>query len=395
MDGRNGPAKRRRRSGDAAVDPPKLKRALRNGKRDVASAVGQDLARLGSMGIASLLDGLTHDDANVRRACAQGFTAISGKNDEVLIALCRALRDEDEGVRYEAVRALGLMKARAVEAIPALLAAKSREGDSQLGGMISRAISCVVTSSVSLLIDALNDSDPAVRCNAVGHFADAACFRTGNLALLASIGMHDPVEEVRERAMMVLEQIGVDAAEALTAVMSSLERAERSLTHVEVRTRSLLSQERIRAEVAQFARVHRLPLRLTSVLSARRCKPKRLSVESAKSLLALLRTCRDWPDDSVSERRLHASGALKSERRALGLAEGVSLGTVRNHMLVLASLCGLDGLVEVDAKRQSARFQKGVRKKLALIEPSLSGYVRDGEKQADRACDIAPFGGIA
>lgn len=374
------------------VDPkavvPVLERAL-SGHKHVAEAAAMSLARLGTLGVASLVEALR--DPGRRAVAAHGLTALTANSDDVVSALCDALQDTSESVRLRVVEALGFMRGRAAEAVPALLTAKAREGGSWLGYYIDCALAWIAPSAAPVVIESLNSDDAAVRRAAARHVPDAIGLRRESVQLLAEAGMNDPAQEVQSAALMALEQIGINAAEALATVMVALEAAEQQIDQPEVRTRSLLAQEKVRAEVARFARTSRIRLQLTSTMPGRNRQPKRLPVEFDKSVLALLRTCLYWGEPNVSERKLCTSGPLQDNRLALGLDGRVSQTSVHNHLQFLATLCGLDSLVELDEKRQVSRFRADVKKKLATIERVFSDYVKDREELAKRRVERSPF----
>lgn len=94
-------------------------------------------------------------------------------------------------------------------------------------------------------------------------------------------------------------------------------------------------------------------LRSKLVLS-RKPRTKRDPLEL--SLLALLDTCIEWPDDDISERKIHASDLLKICRGRHGLEDVPSVATVHNHLHALAEMCDVPALFATGEKRQHSRL---------------------------------------
>lgn len=104
--------------------------------------------------------------------------------------------------------------------------------------------------------------------------------------------------------------------------------------------------------------------------------------EIEKSLLALLKTCLESDKNNVSERKLHRSALLKAHRRSFGLAERISQSSIRNHLDVLAHLCGLESIVLLDGKRQQSRLHPEAEHHLKRVRPKLERRIKTKERQA-------------
>lgn len=148
--------------------------------------------------------------------------------------------------------------------------------------------------------------------------------------------------------------------------------------------RSTLVRQRLIEAIEALAQVERRPLNLASLVAGYKRLKKRPVAELEKSVLALLNTCIAWKSESVSERKIHASDLLKQNRQQLGLDHGVSQGSVHNHLVLLAKLCGVKNILEAHSKRQASRFCGGVKKRLASIKNALVASVREQEERANR-----------
>jgi hypothetical protein len=102
-----------------------------------------------------------------------------------------------------------------------------------------------------------------------------------------------------------------------------------------------------------------------------------LTLDAQKSLLALLDTCVEWPEDAVSLRRLHDSPLLKEKRVSLGLPGYLSEGTVHNYLLRLATFCSVGKLLVTGPARRSSCFRPGIRETLReKVRPILADAIR-------------------
>lgn len=363
-----------------------LTAALHSDDSFVSQSAAASLARLGSPGVPALLRGLKSDVAITRRSAASALAHLRTDKDDVIVALSAAISDDDDHVRLRATETLGILRSRAIAGIPALLRAMAREGSSWLGHITNQALAWIVAAPTDDVIEGLRSDDPGVRHAAAWTLPHALMLTKRNVERLSEASVNDPDVRVRGAAVLALERIGTNAAEALAEVMAALAQAQTNMSQSDVHTRSLLAQEKIRRATAGFTGGPPLQLQLVATVGGRKRPVKRNPGEFPKSVLALLKTCLALRTEVVSERKLSQSDILAKHRQELGLDGHVSQTSVHNHMKFLAQLCGMDSLVEVDAKRQSARFRAGAREKLHAIEPALSAYVKDQDRvEAEQA----------
>lgn len=216
----------------------------------------------------------------------------------------------------------------------------------------------------------------SARVQEIERHADAVSMSTAVVKMLAQVANTDSSEDVRRAALLALERIGLEAAHALTTVVSALTETQRCLAHNEVRTCSEFALDRIRDIVAQSANVPRTRLRV-----APRCGPAdsvRRDDEPAKGVLALLNALLNWEGESISRRKLPESTRLMEERQALGLRAEVSASTVGYQLALLSKLCGEISILETYNKRQCARLRPGIKDKLATIHKQLAPHILAG-----------------
>lgn len=367
---------------------PILEWALNEGVAPGPAA--EALVRFGAVGLVPVLKAAQREKASCRCAAIAAMKLLSNRPDEVVAMLSEALSDPSESIRMEAVQALGFMRTRSVQALPALLAAKGREDGSWLGFYISCALSWIVPSAARKLIDELKNADAGVRKHAAQHFPDAIGMTKESVELLAKIGCNDSSEQVRMSALLALEQIGLRAGEGLATVMAALEKAQQSQIQAEVRTRSMFAKERIRDAIGQFANVPRARLKVAPLHGNKR-RPKRGADEPSKGLLALLNALVKWGDLPISGRKLPTSPRLQDERRALGLPVEVSASTVGYQLAFLARLCGESSVLETYNQRQASRFRPGVRAKLQIVQGHLAPFILAGATLDALAAQKLPF----
>jgi hypothetical protein len=190
---------------------------------------------------------------------------------------------------------------------------------------------------------------------------------------------YDKVDFARARAVDALKQMALKAATVTQAAVATISQAMESDTSPNVRGQCKLILEEIRVETEGIDR--RGPLRVR-VSESRRGTKKRIPGELEKSLLALVDTCLEWDDPTVSERKLFQSDLLKKKRRFHGLHGRFSLTTVHNHLTMLARLCEVRNLLETYGKRQFSRFTATAREKLEKIRPEIEECNRFQEESA-------------
>ncbi|MCP9801796.1 HEAT repeat domain-containing protein [Synechococcus sp. RedBA-s] len=373
---------------DPSTVVPVLEWALRNG--DVPDAAALPLGKCGFLGVPALLSGAQSSDPLRRLAAVRGLEDWSGRNDDVLGVLVDALSDGNEDVRSTAVCAIRNLTWSHRLTASRLLRNRNVKGDSDKVGDVREAINYMVTPG-SELQHALRSDTDRVRKTAAQHFPDSVAFDERSIAPLNQVAINDPSEEVRLAALLALEQIGLSAGEGLSKVLAALEQAVRSHKHSDVRTRSLLVQERIRDTLARVVSVPRTSLRVTS--PTRRAKSPRKTtglIAPGNGVLAVLNTLLGWGPAPVSQRSLRRSEALKTERRKLGLEPDVSAGSIQNYLTLLARMCGVPSILETDGKRQKSWLRDGVVEKLHTISIQLVPFVKAGEAREVGGAEFVP-----
>jgi HEAT repeat protein len=149
----------------AAPATPALAKALRDDDPEVRQRVAVALGYIGPLArtaVPALLDVLANDKAwEPRRNAATALGRI-GETGEVVPSLITALPDPDTNVRMAAAEALGLLGAKAAEAVPALLRmitdmSNGREGVRQQAAFALGKIGQATPDVVQALAAALKD----------------------------------------------------------------------------------------------------------------------------------------------------------------------------------------------------------------------------------------------
>ena len=164
----------------AAVAVPGLVRALRDQDNWVSAKAAEALGQMGESDdatIAALIGSLNHLNPEVRRNAAEaiGILGAAGAAAGTGLALEEAARDEDGGVRSQAILALGTM-------------------------------GCTSTASVEVILTGFQDADPLVRAAAV---VSVGRWGEPNEALLNGLAplLEDANDEVKVAAIDVLTKL--------------------------------------------------------------------------------------------------------------------------------------------------------------------------------------------
>lgn len=353
--------------------------ALKEGDAPVKAALS--LGECGLRSVPLLIESAKSSDPTRRLAGLRGLEVWAARDDELLALLVETLSDQDETVRVTALDTLRKLAFRQ-HAVPGRLlrAIQVETNDENLSAADDALFYALANGSP--MQHGLRSADERVRKAAAQHFPQTITLDKRSVAPLSEVAINDPSGEVRLAALLALEEIGLHAAEGLANVMAALEQAEQSHSHAEVRTRSLLVQERVRDTLARTVSVPRTSLRITS--PARRGKASRKTtglIAPGNGVLALLNALLEWGDAPISQRRLRRSEALKEERRKLGLEPELSAGTVQNYLTMLARMCGVPSILETGGKRQRSWFRPGVVEKLHTISIQLVPFVKAGEER--------------
>lgn len=308
----------------------------------------------------------------------------SNRQDEVIAALCREL---EGGATKATIDALRAIKERAVPAIPAILAATTHATDAMTSLLLVDLLREVVREGYLCVMQETNDRSAAMRTEAVCALSDLGPLGLNVTGMLCTLAANDRSKEVRKGALFSLHSMGVYAASIIRLCLMITEPARTQQMEDSLRTQAVLMRERL-LEAGGDVLIRRRERLLVSLKSGER--RKRVPAELEKSLIALLDTCLDWSQKTVSERQLHSSELLKEKRRSGGLGEKVSVATVHNHLRVLATLCGVPSIVETEGKRQSSKFRPKVRDLLLRVRNEIERAAREEESRfaaVDKAVD--------
>jgi len=105
------------------VDLTRARAAFLEGDVEACKGWAKSVAKQAPPPVDWLLEGLEHDDRNVREWSAHILGDVETADERVVDALLLAFEDEDDWVRWKAARALGNIGPRAHAALPALLKA--------------------------------------------------------------------------------------------------------------------------------------------------------------------------------------------------------------------------------------------------------------------------------
>jgi CubicO group peptidase (beta-lactamase class C family) len=182
-------------------------------------------AQVGPAEVKRGISGLRDPDSDVRRDAAEALARLGPRAVEAVPALVAALKDPDMGVRWHSAAALGTMGTGAVEPlVQALRGADpmAREGAAlALGSMGPGA-----GGALHPLVDALRDPDASVRekaAEALGMLGPGAAAAAPALVRLLS----DTDPYVEGKTAEALGRIGREVVPALTLALQDRERTVR------------------------------------------------------------------------------------------------------------------------------------------------------------------------
>lgn len=379
----------------AAINPdpyvvmPVLENALCNGVEPIGASYA--LSQLGVVAIPSLLRAAREGSPNVRFEALTAAGRVLGHESTLFRAAIEGMSDSDEMVRSAATSILTTLSLSLTLVIPTLMEIAS-EQDGSSPDEAHRAIKELTRPYADLLNDRLLSSDPRQRRTALTHLPEAIAFSDETVAQLAETAISDPSDDLRVSALLSLEQVGLLAGQGLATVMAALGRAQECQTHTEMRTRSLLVQERIRESLAPFIGVPRASVRITSP-ERRKAAPRKTNgvIAPNHGVLAMLNTLLAWGDAPVSQERIRRSELFALERQKLGLEPTCSKPTVHNYLVVLAGMCGATSILETDAKRQRSWFRPGIIEKLQVVADHLAPLVRTQTAGREASVKGLPF----
>lgn len=252
-------------------------------------------------------------------------------------------------------------------------------------------------------------SDPAAR-SAMLHLLMHTCksARAKSERRLAAIALYDAAKDHEETwAPLVSVLLNADqaaawvAAESLSNAVSTSEYLKKALreaqkSHPSDRRRELITwalEEPSRLELehdepGEFkvngsSVSEPFPIAAVSLVRAGQKRRKRRPAENEKALIALLELLLEWPEDTISQRRIVNCKRLQEHRKKWGLSSQVRVGAINYHLGALARLCGQSGLFELDSKKQFSRFRPGIKHKLeSVVQPQLIDRIRRAESQS-------------
>jgi len=206
---------------NARVAVPALAAALRDSQYPRRSSVARALGGFGIQAATetpTLLDALRDSDPFVRVFSAESLVR-TGRTDEALPALARALKDDSCMVRECAIYALSLLGPGALEAISGIIDAF--EGCPSVGDAATEALARIGVDAIPALSAAIASQNRRVRITAAG-----ALGRLGPGAGKAVPALVKALDDrdlwVRRTALMALASIGPEAKSAIPAVRKAL-----------------------------------------------------------------------------------------------------------------------------------------------------------------------------
>lgn len=175
-------------------------RKLGASKRQVRDHARAWLAMQGKPSVRLLLRALHHEEARVRREVAMVLGDID--DHRVIVPLLDALDDAEKTVQWEAISALGRLRATAgVDRLIALLNGTDKEARRRS----AEALGFIGGQRVLNALEyALHDSDAGVRKHVVAALADEGNFDRRHVALLVE-ALQDPQAEIRVLAAETLK----------------------------------------------------------------------------------------------------------------------------------------------------------------------------------------------
>jgi HEAT repeat protein len=353
----------------------------------VRFAAATALGRIGpfaSPAVPKLIELLGDRAIRVRLAVVESLGRIGLPAAEAMVPrLAELLGDADTRVRWTAVKSLVKFGREGAPAIPQLTEALGdREAPIRSAAAYALGnIGAAAAPAVPRLTKLLEDSDSFVRestGDALGSIGQPASAP----ALLAALKT-ETNESVRREFCRALGKITAAARALVELVVPALAEVADSDLSEAVQITAILALENARPRGRGLSRslIEQSDL-MVAPKKHRQRRPKRLNAEVLKSRLALLETCLAWPSEKVSERAVHKSSLLKTERIRLGLPEKVSAGTVHYHLQNLARMCKVDRLWDLAGNYQFSTFRTGVRERLRRVRTVLQQEIAEEEKAA-------------
>jgi HEAT repeat protein len=397
-----------------ATAVPDLLNALGDPDSEVRSTAISALEMIGEPATAPVLAKLVVEDPDSSIRVAASYALGKFKSAEAAAILIEVVLNGPGGgiVLARVADALGNMKDPA--AVPALLAALRQPNPTIVRRRAALALGWMRDPQAVLdLVEVLADPDPevvidvayalgeikapeavpglvkALRDPRIGARYGATC-ALGSIKdpaavpeLLAAVKTEKD-EEVRQEICRALVEIIAPAEALVEQVVRGLAELADSDPSEAVQITAILALEDAKPGGGWLSR--RLVKRSDLAVAPRKQqsrRPKREKAEALKSRLALLQTCLAWRGDTVSERAVHKSLLLKTERMRLGLPERVSAGTVHYHLKSLARMCKVDRLWDLADNYQFSTFRTGVKERLDHIRTYLEEEIREEEKRAE------------
>lgn len=374
---------------DPLVVMPVLENALCTGVEPIGASYA--LSQLGAVAIPSLLRAAHEGSQDAKFEALMAAGRLLSHETALFRVAVDGMSDNDEMVRCAAASLLTTLSMSLTLVIPKVIYIASKQEDS-FPDSANEAIKELTRPYADLLNDRLLSSDPRQRKIALMHLPEAMAFSDETVAQLAETAISDPSDDLRVLALLSLEQVGLLAGQGLATVMEALGRAQECQTHTEMRTRSLLVQERIRESLAPFIGVPRASVRITSPERRKAAHRKTTGVIAPNhGVLAMLNTLLAWGDAPVSQERIRRSELFALERQKLGLEPTCSKPTVHNYLVVLAGMCGAPSILETDAKRQNSWFRPGIIEKLQVVADHLAPLVRTQTAGREASVKGLPF----
>lgn len=342
--------------------------------------IARALTSLGLPGYAATIAGLAHPLQDVQLACLNALTTGIGSRDRVAETIAAMSLSADESLAVKAAQALAVMGRRAAPHMTGAIRRRGAERGSWNGVLLDGMLHSMTTHAVDVPLACAHDQNSDTRLAAVSCLAGVP-LSPNELERVAAIARCDESPQVKSEAIRVLALASEASAHAVALIADVFASEESSCESPESRTQMILALERMRSRVQRSGTLSGIVGTRTRITHSPASR-KRLVAESERSILALLDACVEWPEVTVSERRLCRSSLLTDKRRLHGLAGPAVLSSVHNHMKVLARLCGLRSLILVAPKRQSARFVQSARESLNRVRPFIYATIVALEKAA-------------
>jgi hypothetical protein len=338
------------------------------------------LGQMGAIAIPELIEAVRSSNQRVRRRALDALRECARNSDDVIDALACGLQDEAPDLRNIAARLLGLMGPRAARAVPAFVRALSIEQEGWNRYMMRVALGYVGPAAVPALVEALTDESQEIRKVAACALSTHSWEYSGTIARSLACIKNESNEDVRTDLTSALEELAKDALEGLKDAVAGLRSISQTDPSGSIRTMSVLAYEQIIENMGECFPIGDLELAELKPPCNQRPR-KRVSAERDKCLLALLDTCLEWTEPTISERRIHRSELLSSMREALGLDKEISLSSIHKHLEGLATACGIANILQPVEKRQTSQFAEGAIDNLRRIRSGLVARIRREEER--------------